>query len=256
MNAIAIVQARMGSTRLPGKVLANICGQPLIERLIHRVGSAPGIDCVVVATTTSLSDDILFNWCVENSVPVFRGSSEDVLDRFWQCAQKYKPNLIVRVTADDPLKDPSIIGKALELCESLPGVDYVSNTLHPTYPEGLDIEVVRYHALERAASCAKLNSDREHVTPYIWRNPDSFVLHNFSMDPDLSHWRWTVDKPADLAFVRLIYGKFFNQPLVDYRSVISWLEDRPNLLKINSETIRNEGYIKSISQENCPWLKN
>lgn len=249
MKVVAIVQARMSSTRLPGKVLVDICGQPLIKRLIDRVRATPGIDEVVVATTTNQDDDCLSTWCAEYSLPVYRGWVDDVLDRFWQCAQKYKAKIIVRVTADDPLKDPSIIQKAIELCKSLPEVDYVSNTLEPSYPEGLDIEVFRYHALERAATEATLPSEREHVTPYIWKHPEQFMLRGFGMQPNLSHWRWTVDKLADLELVRKIFTQFSNQPLVDYRKVIMWLNDHPEFLAMSSGTIRHEGYYKSINQE-------
>lgn len=249
MKVVAIVQARMGSGRLPGKVLADICGRPLITRLIERVRGTPDINRVVVATTTEPADDVLSTFCEHNSVPVYRGSVDNVLDRFWKCAQQHKAEFIVRVTADDPLKDPEIIKHALDLCSSSPEVDYASNTLEPTYPEGLDIEVVRYRALERAANEATLLSEREHVTPYIWKNPDRFVLRGFRMKPDLSHWRWTVDKPADLELIRKIYTQFFDDPLVDYRTIIAWLNDHPELLAINSGTIRNEGYIKSIDQE-------
>ena len=249
MKAVAIVQARMSSTRLPGKVLADICGQPLIKRLIDRVKSTPGVDLVVVATTIEPADDVLSTWCAENSLPVFRGSVDDVLDRFWQCARIYKAEFIVRVTADDPLKDPEIIKTALELCASAPEVDYASNTLQPTYPEGLDIEVVRYGALERAANEATLPSEREHVMPYIWKHPNRFELRSFSMKPDLSHWRWTVDKPADLEMIRRIFTQFSDQPLVGYRDVISWLNDHPETLLINTGTIRNEGYFKTLAKE-------
>lgn len=249
MKAVAIIQARMGSTRLPGKVLADICGQPLIKRLIDRVSVTPGLDRVVVATTTDLSDDMLYSWCVKYAIPVYRGSVNDVLDRFWQCAQLHKAEFIVRVTADDPLKDPEIIKEALDLCNSTSDVDYASNTLQPTYPEGLDIEVVRYRALERAVNEASLPSEREHVMPYIWKHPDRFVLRSFGMQPNLSHWRWTVDKPADLDMVRRIFTQFSDQPLVGYRAIIEWLNENPEILAINSGTVRHEGYYKSLAKD-------
>jgi spore coat polysaccharide biosynthesis protein SpsF len=249
LNAVAIIQARMGSTRLPGKVLVDISGQPLLQRLIERVQATPGIDRVVVATTIESTDDVLANWCAAHFIPVFRGSVDDVLDRFWQCAQLYKAEFIVRVTADDPLKDPQIISEALKLCGSAPEVDYASNTLQPTYPEGLDIEVVRFRALERAAREATLPSEREHVMPYVWKHPERFVLRSFNMQPDLSHWRWTVDKPADLELVRHIFNHFVDQPLVQYQDVISWLNDHPELLSINAGTLRHEGYFKTLATE-------
>lgn len=256
LSATAIVQARIGSTRLPGKVLADIGGQPLIGRLIDRIWATPGIDRVVVATTTEFADDVLANWCINNSMPVYRGSVDDVLDRFWQCAQQNRSDFIVRVTADDPLKDPEIIRTALELCGSASEVDYASNTLQPSFPEGLDIEVVRYRALERAAKEATLPSEREHVTPYIWKHPDRFVLRNFCMQPDLSHWRWTVDKPADLELVRRIFAQFPGQPLVGHRAVIEWLTDHPEVLSINTGTIRHEGYYKTLAKEQYSWPKS
>jgi spore coat polysaccharide biosynthesis protein SpsF len=249
MNTLAIIQARMASVRLPGKVLAEINGQPLIGRLIHRVSAAQSVDHIVVATTIDPSDDVLVNWCAAHKVDFFRGSVDDVLDRFWQCAQQNPAEFIVRVTADDPLKDPKIITQALSLCASDPSVDYASNTLQPTYPEGLDIEVIRFRALERAVHEASLPSEREHVMPYVWKNPDRFVLRGFGMQPNLSHWRLTVDKPADLEVVRRIYNHFADQPLIDYQSVIDWLTINPELLAINSGTIRHEGYHKSLSEE-------
>lgn len=249
LNAVAIIQARMGSTRLPGKVLADICGKPLLKRLIERVRATPGISRVVVATTTESADDVLADWCSAQAVAVYRGSVDDVLDRFWQCAQQHPAEFIVRVTADDPLKDPEVIAQALALCASSPEVDYASNTLHPTYPEGLDIEVVRFRTLKRAAREAKLPSEREHVMPYVWKNPDRFVLRGFTMQPDLSHWRWTVDKPADLELVRRIFAHFADQPLVGHQAVIAWLKDNPELLAINAGTIRHEGYFKTLATE-------
>jgi spore coat polysaccharide biosynthesis protein SpsF len=249
LDAVAIIQARMGSTRLPGKVLVDICGKPLLQRLIDRVRATPGVSRVVVATTTESADDVLADWCAVNKVPVYRGSVDDVLDRFWQCAQQHPAEFIVRVTADDPLKDPEVIFLALALCASSPEVDYASNTLQPTYPEGLDIEVVRFRTLERAAHEAKLPSEREHVMPYVWKNPDRFVLRGFTMQPDLSHWRWTVDKPADLELVRRIFAHFADQPLVGHKAVISWLDENPELLAINAGTIRHEGYFKTLAME-------
>ncbi len=254
LNAIAIIQARMGSKRLPGKVLADICGKPLLERLLERIRASPSIDCVIVATTLDPDDDVLVKWCETKAIPVYRGSADDVLDRFWQCAKIYPAEFIVRITADDPLKDSEIIEEAIALCASSPEVDYASNTLHPTYPEGLDIEVLRFRTLKRAALEATLPSEREHVTPYIWKYPNHFVLRSFRMQPDLSHWRWTVDKPVDLELVRRIFTHFSDQPLVSHRDVIAWLSDKEELLKMNACTVRNEGYLETLAMENlgCP----
>lgn len=249
MKVVAIVQARMGSTRLPGKVLSELCGSTLLGVLLHRVGLTPGLDETVVATTTDPADDVLAGWLARERVPCFRGDESDVLDRFWRCANERHADVIVRVTADDPLKDPAVIGRAIEEFKSRPGIDYVSNTLKPTYPEGLDIEVFGISALARAHREARLTSEREHVTPYIYKNPDRFSVHCFEMQPDLSEWRWTVDKPEDLLFVRKVFEHFDNDMDVGYERVIRLIQERPELAAINSGTVRNEGYIMSIQKE-------
>lgn len=249
VKVVAIIQARMGSTRLPGKVLADIGGKPMLQILLERLRATPEIERIVVATTDDSEDDVLVDWLHSHGVFYTRGSVHDVLDRFWQCAQQYPAEFIVRITADDPLKDPEIIAQALALCESSPGIDYASNTLHPSFPEGLDVEVLRYRALKRAASEASLPSEREHVTPYVWNHSDRFVIRSFGMSPDLSSWRWTVDKPADLELMRAIFRHFDGNFLVGYREVIAWMQENPELLKMNAGTIRNEGYYKTLSME-------
>ena len=249
MKTIAIVQARMGSTRLPGKVLADIHGKPLLGRLLDRLHEIKLLDEVVVATTINKEDDFLVEWLLFNNVKFFRGSETDVLNRYYQCAKQFGADIIVRVTADDPLKDPRIIEQAIMLCLDSQEIDYASNTLQPTYPEGLDIEVFRMRALIRANTEAELQSDREHVTPFIWSHPEKFVLRSFDMAPNLSHWRWTVDNPVDLEFMRNIFGHFINNPNVGFREIIAYIEQNPELLKINSGIARNEGYLKSLTKE-------
>lgn len=249
MKVVAIVQARMSSTRLPGKVLSELCGTTMLGVLLHRVGTTPGIDEVVVATTTNPADDVLVAWLEGEKIPCFRGDESDVLDRFWRCANEKNAEVIVRITADDPLKDPSVTGKAIAEFLSRPGIDYVSNTLKPTYPEGLDIEVFSLSALARAHEAAVLPSEREHVTPYIYKNPDKFSVFCFEMQPDLSDWRWTVDKPEDLLFVKKVFGYFDNDIDVGYERIIDLIREKPELAEINAGTIRNEGYIESIQKE-------
>jgi spore coat polysaccharide biosynthesis protein SpsF len=249
VKTVAIVQARMGSTRLPGKVLADIHGKPLLGRLLDRLYETKLLDEVVVATTLNKEDDPLVEWLIFNNVKLFRGSETDVLNRYYQCATRFGADLIVRVTADDPLKDSSIIEKSIRLCLDSQDIDYASNTLQPTYPEGLDIEVFRMSALIRANTEAELPSEREHVTPYIWSHPEKFVLRSFSMVPNLSHWRWTVDNPADLEFMRHIFGHFIKNPNIGYREIITYIEQNSELMKINSGIARNEGYLKSLTKE-------
>lgn len=249
IKTLAIVQARMGATRLPGKVLADICGVPMLRHLLDRLKAVPTIDDLVVATTTNPEDDVLAAWLANAGVACYRGSSDDVLDRFVQAATGRHAELIVRVTADDPLKDPGIISQVINVLKADPSLDYASNTIEPTWPEGLDIEVVRLEALLRAHREATLKSDREHVTTYIWNRPEIFKLRNLSWHRNLSHWRWTVDKPADLELMRRILARFADKPLVDYREIVDWIERHPELLEINSGTVRHEGYLKSLEAE-------
>jgi len=250
VNVVAIVQARCGSTRLPNKVLADIAGTPMIMRVIERTLAARQVDKLVVATTTNGEDDTLVDFLAARGVcDVYRGSVLDVLDRYHACAILHRAEVIVRVTADDPLKDPQIIDRAIGLLLADAALDYCSNTLLPTYPEGLDIEVFRMRALQRAHDEARLASEREHVTPYIWKHDRLFKLLNFSHDRDLSQWRWTVDKPEDLAFVEWVYRHFRNQPLVPFRDVIRLVEQIPEHPGGGSETLRNEGYLKSIAED-------
>ena len=249
MKTLAVIQARMGSTRLPGKVLADIGGVPMLQRVIDRTKAVQAIDDLVVATTMNPEDDALAEWLEESNIACFRGSSDDVLARFVDAATERNGELIVRVTADDPLKDPDIMSQLIARMQQDPLLDYASNTIDPTWPEGLDMEVIRLSALKHAHREATLRSDREHVTPFIWNRPATFRLVNIRFEKDLSHWRLTVDKPADLELIRMIFSRFADNPLVRFQEIVSWLEERPELLAINAGTIRNEGYLKSLDTE-------
>jgi spore coat polysaccharide biosynthesis protein SpsF len=249
MNVLAIVQARMSSTRLPGKVLLDIEGSPLLQRVIERARATPSIDAIVVATTVEPEDDVLAEWLQAADVDVYRGSRDDVLDRFYHCAAARGADIIVRVTADDPFKDPAVNERAVAALLADPQLDYCSNTLEPTFPEGLDVEAFRFSALKRAFREASLPSEREHVTPYIWKHPELFRMLNFRHDTNLSDWRWTVDKPNDLKFARAVFAQFPGRPLVGFRDIIAWLDHHPEVRAINADTIRNEGYLKSLQSE-------
>lgn len=250
MKIVGIVQARMGSTRLPGKVLADVQGKPMLRWLLDRLNSIELIDEVVVATTTAPEDDVLVDWLSQNNVAYFRGSEEDVLERFYFCAKQYHADLIIRITADDPLKDPGIIAQVISMVTDHPEVDYSSNSINPSYPEGLDVEVFRWPALEKSFHEALLPSEREHVTPYIWKNTSLFKTVSLDFERNLSHWRWTVDKPDDLEFIRAVYQEFKNQPLVPFVEIIAFLERNPKIIEINiASAVRNEGYLKSLSME-------
>ncbi len=248
---VAIVQARMGSTRLPRKTLAPIVGKPLLAHILERVQAVPLIDRVVIATTRLPDDDAIEALGREMGLTVYRGSVDDVLDRFYQCARQVGAHTIVRITADDPFKDPELIQAMLTYwVETFPAYDYLSNTLEPTYPEGLDIEIFTFQALALAWKEASLPSDREHVTPYIWRHPQRFRLFSWKQERDLSHLRWTVDYPEDLAFARAVYEQLYPQkPLFLMEDILALLDAEPHLKDLPRQVPRNEGYQRSRAQE-------
>ena len=249
VNVVAIIQARLASTRFPGKILEEVAERPMLEMLISRVKLSQKIDKIVVATTSESTDDRLCRWLNQENIDYFRGSEEDVLDRFWQCAKSYNADIVVRLTADDPLKDPKIIDEAVDLFLNNPDVDYVSNTIRPSYPEGLDVEVFSLFSLALANEKAKLKSEREHVTPYIWKTTETFKLLNFEMSRDLSAWRWTVDKPVDLEFIKTLLKMARNNIFASYLDLIAIIDKNPALMDINIGILRNEGYLKSINKE-------
>ena len=249
LNVIGIIQARTGSTRLKNKIFEMIDNKLLIERVIDRVKQASLINKVVVATTMDSSDDVFTDWCEYNSVYVFRGSDDNVLDRFYKCAEFYKADVIVRITADDPFKDPIIINHAIDLLIKN-NFDYVSNTINPTFPEGVDVEVFRFDSLKTAFYEAKLGSEKEHVTPYIWKNPEKFALHNFENNENISHLRWTIDYAEDLEFANAIYKKLRTKNNIFFmEDVLTVLKEFPEFLNIQKKVARNEGYFKSTEEE-------
>lgn len=249
MRVVAIIQARMGSTRRPGKVLEKILGLTLLEHLIIRLRAVEEFDDIVIATTDHESDDVLCEWASCNEFKCFRGSEDNVLSRFYHCACECNAQIIARITADDPLKDPQVIRHAIKMLLKHPDLDYVSNTIKPTYPEGIDIEVFTFDALERAFHSAVKKSDLEHVTPYMWNNPEEFRLCNFEASIDTSNVRLTVDYEEDIEVMRRILHRFSNSPLVPYQKIVKFLNNHPEITKINGGINRNEGYNNSISRE-------
>ena len=233
MKIIAIIQARVGSTRLPGKVLEDIVGQPMLARVVNRTRRAKTLNSVVVATTTQPADEAIVSVCQKQGWPFFRGSEEDVLDRYYQAALAFKADIIVRITSDCPLIEPEIIDKVVDefLCD-YPAVDYVSNNITRTFPQGLDVEAIGFDALKKAWQEDDSPVWREHVTPYIWRHPDKFKTRNIADDTDYSHMRWTVDTIEDLTFVRKIYDHFSNDSFT-WREVLYLLEMNPEWVEIN-----------------------
>ena len=200
----------MTSSRLPGKVMAPVLGEPMIGRQVERLRRAVRIDKLLVATSTDPSDDPLAAYCETLALPVFRGSLDDVLDRFRAALAAHpKAKAVVRLTADCPLADPALIDRVIEHHHAA-GADYTSNTLGArSYPQGLDAEVIRPEVLADAAQRASDPYEREHVTPYIYRRPETYRLAGVARHESLARLRWTVDVPQDLAFVREVYAKLY-----------------------------------------------
>ncbi|TMQ21281.1 MAG: aminotransferase class III-fold pyridoxal phosphate-dependent enzyme [Candidatus Rokuibacteriota bacterium] len=243
----AIVQARLGSTRLPGKTLMDVAGRPLLGHLVERTRRIPGLDAVVLATTGRPADRALADFAGAYGLPVYAGSEEDVLDRFYQAARRFGVSVVVRVTPDCPLLDPAVAGLVLRRFLDAAGeLDYASNTQPPTFPDGQDTEVFSAAALARAWREARLPSEREHVTPYIWKHPDRFRLANVRHAEDLSRMRWTVDEAADLEFVRRVFARLGADRPFGMGEVLDLLRREPALLDINRSLTRNDGYARSV----------
>ena len=239
-KVVAIIQARMGSTRLPGKVLLDLAGAPVLARVVNRCRRAATLNDVVVATTTLAADDPIVALCRANNWPSFRGQEDDVLDRYYQAARQSRAEVVVRITSDCPLIDPEIIDLMVKTFLEPGALDYAGNSLPPrTFPRGLDVEVFSFEALARAWREDHNPAWREHVTPYIYRHPEKFRLHAVVNNPDLSLMRWTVDTAEDLAFVRKIYG-YFGHDGFSWREVLQLLERYPEWQEINRHVAQKE----------------
>ena len=236
----------MGSTRFPGKTLKEIRGKPILEYVISRASLAKKINTVVVATTAEKEDDAIEEFCKKIGVHCFRGSTLDVLDRFYKCSMEYPDNdVIVRVTADCPLIDPKVIDKVISKFEE-GEVDYASNVLKETYPDGMDVEVFTRKALEESAREAKLKSEREHVTLYIRNNP-KYKKVNVEDDPDFSKFRLTVDDSRDFEVVSFLIEKYGGE--LGYKDYCKDLLEHPEILSKNANIERNEGLKKSLNRD-------
>jgi len=232
MNIVAIIQARMGSTRLLGKVIMDIGGKTMLARVVERTQRAKLLDKILVATTFNSRDNPIVVECKRLDVSLSRGSEEDVLDRYYQAAKIHGAEAVVRVTSDCPFIDPDVIDKVVQaFLNQKP--DYASNTIHRTYPRGLDIEVMTMDSLARAWREAAESHQRVHVTPYIYQNPDKFRIIAVNSGVDYSHHRWTVDTQEDLDFVRAVYTRFGNNDKFNWRDVLALLAQEPSLVDIN-----------------------
>ncbi|CAN5355347.1 glycosyltransferase family protein [soil metagenome] len=230
-----IIQARVGSTRLPGKVLRDIGGCSMLARVVRRVARARRIDRVIVATSTLPQDDAVVAEAEGLDADVFRGSEQDVLDRYHGAAAAFGLDAIVRVTSDCPLIDPGLIDVVVgRFLDARPAVDFASNSLDPTYPRGLDFSIMTRSALERAWTEATQDYERVHVTPYLREHPERFRLLSVTGGSG-SEQRWTVDTHEDLEFVRVVYSRFGNRDAMSWRDVLALLEREPELLAINRD---------------------
>ena len=239
MSTLAILQARVSSTRLPGKVLAPILGEPMIARQVERIGRAIRIDDLVIATSSDRSDDPLAAWAEAEGLTVYRGSLDDVLGRFVGVIAAHAPDTVVRLTADCPLASPSVIDAVIDNFTAS-DVDYCSNTLTPTFPDGLDVEVVRARVLTEVAEMSTDPAEREHVTLGVYRRPEQFTLANYAGDTDLSKLRWTVDTADDLAFVRRVYEALYETtPDFETRDILDLIARTPGLGRTTDDGIRN-----------------
>lgn len=228
----AIIQARMGSTRTPGKTMLKISGHPLLYYCLHRIKKAQFIDKIIVATTTSQSDDIIESWCKKNTIAFFRGSENDVLDRYYHAAREEKADIIVRITSDCPFVDPEIIDMLIETLLKYT-VDYASNRITTrTWPHGLDVEVFSFQALEKAWKEARSQYEREHVTPYIMNHPEIFSLLEVPYFEDLSDFRLTVDYPEDIDFTKVLI-EHHGAADKSWEQIIDILRKHPELCAIN-----------------------
>lgn len=246
---MAFIQARMSSTRLPGKVFKPILGRPMLALEIERVQSCKTLDRVALVTTTHTDDQPIVELGQRLNIDVFCGSMENVLDRFYQAAKKFRPDHIVRITGDCPLVDPEVVDNMIRLYLEMAG-DYGTNCMPPTYPDGLDAEIFSINALELAHREAVLPSHIEHISLFFEEQPERFKIVNLANSSDLSSLRWTVDEAEDFEFVKRIFEALYPmKPTFGFKDVLDVLEKHPELSSLNKKYMRNEGVLKSKEQD-------
>ena len=245
-----IIQARMGSTRLPGKAMLSVeNNKTVLDFVIKQLQNCKLVDKIIVATTTLEDDNKIANFSKDSGIDCFRGSSDNVLDRYYQCAKKFSFSIIVRITSDCPLVDPGIADRVISyFLKNEAKIDYVSN-IHPimTFPDGTNVEVFSFKSLEKVWNKTKKSSEREHVTPYFYTS-NEFQLGEFKNSQDLSSLRWTVDYKKDLKLIREIVSLIPNRPIL-MENILDLFSKYPKLKKINRGIPPNEGYIKSLRED-------
>ena len=243
-----IIQARMDSTRLPGKILNLLDGtNTSLLYTINQLKECESLDKIVVATTVNAEDDIIENLAKKNKIDVFRGESDDVLSRYYHCAKYYSFSSILRITGDWPLIDPLVVEKGVSVFLKNT-YDYVTNTFPRTFPDGNETEIFSFSALQNAYENAILPSEREHVTPYFRNKKENFRIFNFTNKEDISHLRWTLDYDVDLKLIRTIISKINSRP-IHMSDILQLFKNEPNLKKINQNHKPNEGYMKSLKND-------
>lgn len=252
MKILAITQARIGSTRLPGKILKKIKDESILEIHLKRILRSQSITTLKVATTTEPGSQKIDAIASKFGITVYKGSVNNVLERFYYAALPEKPEWIVRLTSDCPLIDPNVIDQVIHFALSN-NLDYASNTLEPTFPDGMDVEVFKFSALKRAVKEANLISEYEHVTPYIWKNSSykgekMFVSDCLKNDKDYSSIRLTIDTIEDFYVIERLVKLYGTEK--DWMIYAKGLEEHPNIKKLNEKFQRNEGYNKSIKEDN------
>lgn len=246
---LAILQARMSSKRLPGKVIRTILGRPMLELQIERILRCEKIDQLIVATSINQDDDPIEALCQKIEIPCFRGDLANVLDRFYQAARQYHPQHVVRLTGDCPLADPILIDELIEFYLAR-GCDYASNCLEPTLPDGLDAEIFSFETLAKAWQEAQLPSHLEHVTQFMNSQPKRFTIACYKYRQNLSRYRWVVDEPEDLELVKRIYEKLYPlNPEFGTEDIVALLKRDAKLVEINQRFKRNEGLQQSMEED-------
>jgi spore coat polysaccharide biosynthesis protein SpsF len=243
VKVVAVIQARMGSTRLPGKVLQSIGGATMLERVCTRVQRAKSLAQALVATTIEPADDAIVRECQRLGVPFFRGSEDDVLDRYYRASLVSSPEVVVRITSDCPIIDPDVVDLTVNALEHA-GADYASNVRVRRFPHGLDTEVMTFAALERAWREASQPYERVHVTPYLYQHPELFRIESVEGPGDRGTWRWTVDTAEDLEFARAIYERLGNVDTFTWLDAVAAIESEPKLAALNA-------HIRQKSLKEC-----
>lgn len=244
MKIVVIIQARMGSTRLPGKVMIKIKDKTVLNHVVERIRCCKNVDDIIVATSLDKSNNAIEQECCHMKVKCFRGNEQDVLKRYYCAAKQNNADLIVRITSDCPVIDYNIIDKMIEKFlseDKIRNIDYMSNfdIVENTFPRGMDVEIIKFYALEKTYKEANKSYEREHVTPYIYNNPNKFKLMGYSNEEDLSKYRFTLDTKEDLQLITVIYNNLYdNNNKFSMNNIIDFVKKNPQVIKINENVVQ------------------